>query len=285
MLFKQEPVTRQITHQDRTTVSNLIHFSAHVHRHLDWRSPLEWIGHPPFDGLEINGKLISILSCAPDTPGIAWIRAFACELSNYYEKAWKYLWDRAIPQLPELGVDQVAAIPIQKWFRKILEFQGFDHLHNIITLAWDHAPLTHLEEPPPNITIRQMAESDLDIVFQIDHQAFDPLWQHSKELIELAHSQSKIATIAEDSNGPVGYQISTPTQYGFHLGRLAVSPGAQRQGIGFALVRDLQHQTSSSSPSRISVNTHDTNTRSIALYAKAGFSKTNEIFPVYRYKI
>ena len=66
-------------------MSNLIHFGAYVHRHLDWRSPLDWIGTPPYEGLEINNRLISILACAPDIPGVSWIRAFACEMQNYQE--------------------------------------------------------------------------------------------------------------------------------------------------------------------------------------------------------
>lgn len=285
MLLEQKPLIRQVTHEDRTAVSNLIHFGAYVHRHLDWRTPLNWIGHPPFEGLVIGNKLIAVLSCAPDIPGVAWIRTFACDLRNYQQKAWDLLWERVAHQLPELGIEVVAAIPIQKWFRQILENQPFERLHNIITFAWDLHPLP----PEPSLTslisIRTMNSSDLSAVYEIDKRAFDPLWQHSIELIELAFSQAKFATIIEDLSGPVGYQISTPTQYGIHLGRLAVHPRAQKMGIATAIVHDLQKKALEANLGRISVNTHDTNHRSIGLYTKAGFSKTSEIFPVFKYKI
>ena len=109
--------------------------------------------------------------------------------------------------------------------------------------------------------------------------------EHSFELIELAYEQAAYATIAAIDDEIVGYQISTATQYGAHLGRLAVDPQAQRRGIGFALLRHLQRQFKDTGPARISVNTHDTNQSSLGLYLKAGFSKTEEIYPVYQYNI
>ena len=61
-------VTRPITAKDRTQLASLIHFSTYVHRHLDWRSPLDWIGHPPYYVLESNDRLIASLACSPDIP-------------------------------------------------------------------------------------------------------------------------------------------------------------------------------------------------------------------------
>ncbi len=285
MLIQQKPIARPISEQDRTAVSSIVHFGAYVHRHLDWRSPLDWIGKPPFEGLEINNRLVSVLSCAPDITHIAWIRVFACEMRNYHEKAWSLLWNRTAQLLPDLGIEVVAAIPIQKWFRDLLVQQQFQYLHNIITLTWDPIPTASQLQPPASCTLRKMTTQDLDVVTQIDNLAFEPLWQHSREMIELAYHQAEIATIAEDESGPIGYQITTMTQYGFHLGRLAVLPSSQRNGAGFALVNDLQSQVFKTGRGRITVNTHDTNQRSIGLYFKAGFNKTRESYPVYQIKI
>ena len=285
MLIQQKPISRPITEQDRSSVSTIIHFGAHVHRHLDWRSPLDWIGKPPFEGLEINNKLVSILSCAPDIPTIGWVRVFACEMHNYHEKAWDLLWARTAELLPDLGIEVVAAIPIQKWFRDLLVQKQFQYLHNIITLTWDPFPITSQPSLPSGCQLRRMTQKDLDAVTRIDNLAFEPLWQHSREMIELAFTQAEIATIAEDGSGPIGYQITTMTQYGFHLGRLAVLPTVQRKGTGFALVNDLQNQVFKAGRGRITVNTHNTNQRSIGLYLKAGFIKTRESYPVYQIKI
>jgi ribosomal protein S18 acetylase RimI-like enzyme len=130
-----------------------------------------------------------------------------------------------------------------------------------------------------------MKVEDLSEIFEIDNLAFDPLWQHSRALIELAYSQASHATVAYDQTGVIGYQISTSTQYGVHLGRLAVHPSMQQRGVGASLLNHLQNQFPVSNQTRISVNTHDTNHRSISLYTKAGFRKTPEAYPVYQFRI
>lgn len=277
-------VTRSIGEKDRTQLASLIHFSTYVHRHLDWRTPLDWIGHPPYFALESRDRLIASLACSPDIPEIAWVRVFVSATTISPQDAWEQLWPPVIDELESQGVRKLAAIPIQKWFRELLERNGFTRLHHIVTLAWDN---TETVEPAPQkgFALRKMLPEDLKKVEQIDRRAFEPLWQHSFELIELAYEQAAYATIAAIDDEIVGYQISTATQYGAHLGRLAVDPQAQRRGIGFALLRHLQRQFKDTGPARISVNTHDTNQSSLGLYLKAGFSKTEEIYPVYQYNI
>ena len=33
---------------DQRQIANLMHFSPTIHRHLDWRYPLDWIGSAAF---------------------------------------------------------------------------------------------------------------------------------------------------------------------------------------------------------------------------------------------
>ena len=281
MNIDQIRVTRPISEQDRTQLASLIHFSTFVHRHLDWRSPLDWIGHPPYYALESNGRLIASLACSPDLPEIAWVRVFVCSTAISAQNAWELLWPPVEEDLNTQDVRSLSAIPIQKWFRELLEENGFKRLHNIVTLAWDNN--NPIEKPAmPGYSLRIMRSSDLPLVEQIDTRSFEPLWRHSSELIELAFSQAAIATVAEMDGEVVGYQITTAAQYGGHLGRLAVDPKAQRRGIGFALLTDLQSRFQDGE-ARLSVNTHDNNEKSLGLYYKAGFSKTSEIYPVYQF--
>lgn len=275
-------VTRSIGEKDRTQLASLIHFSTYVHRHLDWRSPLDWIGHPPFYALESKDRLIASLACSPDIQEIAWVRVFVCATTISPQEAWEQLWPPVAEDLESQGSSKLAAIPIQKWFRELLERNGFTRLHHIVTLAWDNAEPVQ-PAPETGFTLRKMVPADLEMVEKIDRHAFEPLWQHSYELIELAYTQAAYATVAVSDDQVVGYQMSTATQYGAHLGRLAVDPSAQRRGIGFGLLRHLQRQFQDTGPARISVNTHDTNQSSLGLYLKAGFSKTDEIYPVYQY--
>ena len=64
---------------DQRQIANLIHFSPHVHRHLDWRNPLDWIGSPPFFVIESQGQVVAALGCPPDPP-VCGLGAVVCKL-------------------------------------------------------------------------------------------------------------------------------------------------------------------------------------------------------------
>jgi ribosomal protein S18 acetylase RimI-like enzyme len=281
MTTESKITVRSAEERDRPQIANLIHFEAFVHRHLDWRPPLDWIGyHPYLIGVD-NNQIIAALACPPDPPGVTWVRVFACSGKISPSDAWDLLWPQAETYLIDAGTTSIAVIPLQKKFRQLLEQKSFQHIHNVIVFAWDD-----INPTPPNakpINIRQMREDELEIIQEIDEQAFGPIWRYSLDSITLAFNKAILATIAEDQTGLLGYQISTPSPYGAHLARLAVRPSAQHQGIGYALTRHLQDSLKDTQPIRISVNTQDYNHASIALYQKAGFTQTDESYPVFLY--
>ncbi len=101
--------------------------------------------------------------------------------------------------------------------------------------------------------------------------------------MQLAYDQAACATVAVDELGVVGYQFSTPSPHGWHLARLAVHPRRQRQGIAYDLTRSLLGYFLERGAAQITVNTQDDNAGSLHLYEKAGFYRTGEEYPVYRY--
>jgi ribosomal protein S18 acetylase RimI-like enzyme len=101
------------------------------------------------------------------------------------------------------------------------------------------------------------------------------------DMLEIAFQQAAVATVAEDQDGIIGYQISTASSGGGHLARLAVHPRVQSQGIGYAIVRDLLAQFYRRGALQVTVNTQLDNLASLALYHKAGFQRTGEVYPVY----
>jgi ribosomal protein S18 acetylase RimI-like enzyme len=100
-------------------------------------------------------------------------------------------------------------------------------------------------------------------------------------MLEIAFQQAAIATIAEDEEGIMGYQISTAGSSGGHLARLAVHPRVQGQGVGYALARDMLMQFYRRGAQKVSVNTQIDNEASLALYKKAGFRPTGEVHPIF----
>ncbi|MEX2143196.1 MAG: GNAT family N-acetyltransferase [Anaerolineales bacterium] len=276
---------RSAIEEDRSRLANLLHFETYVHRHLDWRRPVDWLGQKPYLVVETSERLLAALACPADPPGVAWIRLFASATRFNANEAWQILWPQALAQLRELSVEHAAAIPMQDWFREILAASQFSFTHNVVVLDWRPDAKSSPAEPGVGLNIRSMTEKDLDGVVAVDQQAFTPLWQNSKEAVSMAFQQASLASLIEDNQRIIAFQISTRGSRGLHLARLATHPEFQGRGLGLALVRHVQHQLVLRNESLLTVNTQDNNAPSLALYNKLGFSLTGEQFPVYQFEL
>ena len=273
---------REITPQDRQSLANLIHFEMYVHRHLDWRTPLEWIGYKPYLVAEHQGRLVGALACPLDLPEVAWIRLLVVDSTVSIQAAWQALWEAAKAQLEKLGSPSAAAIVTQDWLRRLLEASGFAHTNNVVVLQWEAAQ--SLPAPQAEaITIRTMTTADLEAVERLDHAAFKAEWQNSAGALKLAYNQAALASVACNGQKLVGYQISTNSPAGGHLARLAVHPSVWGKGIGYALVYDLLEAFQARGVRQVTVNTQQDNAASLALYARAGFIITDEHYQVYQF--
>lgn len=282
MLIKTQSSTREATTSDLQKLANLIHFEAHIHRHLDYRPPLDWVGNHPFLILEQNGSVTAALACPPDPPHVAWIRLFAAASRVEIWRAWETLWSKAVDSLASTHQPcWIAAIPMHKWFEELLIKSSFQYTHSITLLHWDNQPLP---EPPTHrrTSIRPMALDDLAAVQQVDEASFSPIWQNSLPCLELAFRQAAIATVAERDGLLVGYQISTATPVGGHLARLAVDPQLQGQGIGQQILHDLLNHFIRRGAQTVTVNTQKDNAISLALYKRMGFKFSGEEYPIYQ---
>jgi ribosomal protein S18 acetylase RimI-like enzyme len=267
--------------QDRQSISDLIFFQNHAHRHLDWRHPLDWLGSPYFWLIEENGRALAALACPPDPPGIAWVRLFVFSGQISAVEAWSTLWEKARGEIIRNGGAQAAVIAMQGWMRELLSHTEFDCLQNIVMLEWRGRPILQ-PSLPAGVTLRPMTESDLPAAEQVDADAFDPLWHISLDNLHRAFSQSVVATVIESKGRVLGYQLSTGKPTGAHLARLSVRKEAQGFGLGAALVADLIGRMRQHGANFISVNTQNNNHASLALYQKMGFIRTGEEYPVFR---
>lgn len=276
---------RTATAEDHSKLAYLIHFNAYVHRHLDYRPPLDWIGEQPFPVLEERGEIVAALACPPDPRQVGWLRMFASAYNTSAQEAWKILWPQALEELrQDAAITWAAAIPLHDWFEELLAASRFEWTHSIVMLNWER------QKPPPaparpSLRIRPMTLDDLPAVEKIDTAAFVPVWQNSVACLEFAYRQATVATVAELDQRLVGYQISTPTHLGGHLARLAVLPQLQGQGIGYSLLHDLLNQFERRGARLVTVNTQKDNATSLALYHKLGFTLTGEEYPIYQYSL
>src|SRR5512142_1902656 len=158
---------RPATRSDQQKIADLIFFESHVHRHLDWRTPLDWLGTSPYWVLEEGRQITAALACPPDPDTIAWIRifAFASHVSGHL--AWPALWHAARDQLAEQGGATVAAIATQQWFDQILLAAQFHLSGHIVLLEWND----ETAQPHParsTVRVRSMTSDDLSRVVEVD---------------------------------------------------------------------------------------------------------------------
>lgn len=278
---------RPASFADRHALASLIHFDARVHRHLDWREPLDWLGEQPFILLEnSHNQLIAALATPASPPEVAWVRLFAVNSKTEPQRAWQALWQQTLQSLRTTSAQVVAAIPMLYWFSELLKKEHFEHTHDVVMLHCEPAITAQQPTIPSGIILRPLNFDDLPQASIIDQQAFPHLWRASIDDLARAYQQAAVATVATDLAGNLlGYQISTAHLMGAHLARLAVYPTMQGRGIGSALVQDLLLQFRARGTTDVTVNTQHNNANSLRLYKKLGFRLTGERFPVYEYPL
>jgi len=268
---------------DHQKLSNLIFFESRLHRHLDWRSPLDWLGAPFYWALDDGRQITAAFACPLEAAGIAWVRLFVYAGSWSAENAWNALWQTAREEVAQAGGARVAVIAMQPWFQQLLAASNFKNIQHIVMLEWQYQPTAGSEAR--DIRVRKMLEADIPAVENTDIASFDPLWQNSLETLRRAYSQSLIATVAENEAGIIGYQLSTGGGRRAHLARLAVHSSMQGRGVGRALLGDLFSKLVNDGIYHLSVNTQSDNTVSLSLYQKMGFIRTGEQYPVYVFDV
>jgi ribosomal protein S18 acetylase RimI-like enzyme len=270
---------RPARQSDHTSIANLMYFEPHVHRHLDWRGPLEWLGAQEYWVLEQHGVIVAALACPPDPEGVAWLRLFAHSADVQTGDAWKALWENARFQLEGRSL-VVAAITVADWFSALLSESSFLTKQQIVVLEQNSA-IFQPRPIPSDLVLRPMTEYDLPAVTEVDKSGFAPLWRNSQQALRSGFLQAGFATVALINGEVVGYQISTRNSFGVHLARLAVTVRLQGRGIGYLLVQDLLTQSRRVGLRRLTVNTQSDNNTSLALYKKIGFELTGERYTVF----
>ena len=276
-------LVRPANPNDYSQLSGLIFFETRLHRHLDWRSPLEWLGSPFYWALEEGKQITAALACPTEIMGVAWVRLFVYAAHWSAENAWNVLWPTAKYEIARAGGATVAAIAMQPWFQTLLAANGFFNRQQIVMLEWQYQPWAAREAE--GIRVRKMTEADLLQVEKTDRASFDPLWQNPLGTLQRAFSQALFATVAEDEQKIVGYQLTTGGGQHAHLARLAVHPSVQRRGAGKALLSDLFRTLTHNGISRLTVNTQSDNVTSLNLYQKMGFVRSAEQYPVYTFDV
>jgi ribosomal protein S18 acetylase RimI-like enzyme len=276
---------RQAEITDEYELKQLIQRKAFVHRHLDWYSPLSWLGRQPFYLLESEEQgLLAALAFPRDEDGIVWLRLFAVAPGFSTSLAWNKLWGTGLEWCQEYSPGSpITSLAIHPEMEKLLFSAGFKEINQVKSLVWD---VTTARWPEVNrkLGLHKLEPDDLNRCYQIDRAAFKPIWRNTISQLQAAYQEAFYASVIKIDGVVRGYQISTTNPQGGHLARLAVDSAFQHQGLGSRLLGDMLDRFLEAGILDISVNTQADNIFSLNLYHKFGFIDLPEIYPVYQYQ-
>jgi hypothetical protein len=170
---------RQADWQDAIAIQRLINAHSLVHRYLDWRDPLQWLGPQPFLLLEKNHELQATLACPADPANIAWVRLFACSWKINLEHAWETLVKAAVGQLAKMESDPHCYIlALEDWIDGLMRQKNYP-IHQELVILERHLSKPVSMQDNPDVNIRRITESDLPEVEGIDAASFENLWVYS----------------------------------------------------------------------------------------------------------
>ena len=279
-------IVRTAQKSDQDAIQNFMDHAAAIHRHLDWRSPFDWLGNRNFLISLQNDEIDGLLICTAEPDEVFWVRIFGADRFSQIEKQWKLLFKQLVLQLPSQNQPvTVASIAYFDWIKNLLAESQWKVQQEVVQLNWVHNNLNKLEKKwPEDLSIRPMTYNDIKIVTKIDQDCFLDIWKQSQDVIRRAFEQSSYTTVAVLEDEIIGFQISTSHKAIAHLARLAVLPKFQGQHIGQALVQNMLRHYSRPWIHEITVNTQHDNQVSLNLYKKMGFEPTGERFPIFVYQ-
>lgn len=125
------------------------------------------------------------------------------------------------------------------------------------------------------ITIRKIAESDLDALCELEAACFSTPWSRQSLQDEIVNPSAYF--IAAESEGVVcGYAgLICAADEGF-VTNIAVLPQYRRQGVGRALVKALADYARESHFAFITLEVRLSNMAAISLYTSLGFQEMGE---------
>lgn len=281
----QKFTIRQAEIEDEGELRGLIQLKSFIHRHLDWYSPLDWLGKQPFYLLENEDRgLLAALAFPRDEDGIVWLRLFAVVPWCSVSLAWRKLWQAGLDWHKEYSSESpINCLSFYPEMENLLVASDFKEINRVISLVWD-VSTARWPEVPRDLNLRKMEPDDISRCYQIDRKAFSPIWRNTVDQLQVAYQQASHASVIEVEGIIRGYQVSTTNPQGGHLARLAVEPAFQNQGLGSKLLSDLLDRFFEAGILDVSVNTQADNQLSLDLYRKFGFVELPEDYPVFQYQ-
>lgn len=270
-----------------------VHDQAQVRRLLD-ESRRSFAAFGPEDLPQLLAGGVCMVALDGDTIGAflcvsvnrahwAYLRGVAIQNGWRTSEGLQAVLEPAIERLRRDGVTHLAVYGTALWLPPALLHAGFQRREWIISLERHPRSLPDLPAQPAQL--RPVQPDDLGRLAALDSAIFEPPYQlASGELIELMVTCGHFVVAAGiDEAGQaalLGYACADVLGDTGQIIRLAVHPGAQRQGIGRALLNQGLAYCHASGARRVTINTQESNQASLRLYEQIGFRRVGGRVPL-----
>ena len=255
----------------RSEMLNLSYYVQWTHKHLDWYKLGQWLDRE--DGQVFlawqDDKLVGYIGLSSPLNHTSWVCLLGIHDDVLPKPVLLELWHAAEVYAETVGIWQFAVLMVTKWLEPYMPDLGFVYQEDIVTLNRPHQPLP--PRPLSPVKIYSANAEDFADIARVDHAAFAPPWQMSREDLWQAYRIAASTTVASLDNAIIGYQISTRYRATGHLARLAVLPSFQGQHVGSLLVYELLRRFDIRGIETVTVNTQNSNISSHRLYNHYGF--------------
>jgi ribosomal-protein-alanine N-acetyltransferase len=121
--------------------------------------------------------------------------------------------------------------------------------------------------------IRLAERRDVGELLAIENQQFPEPWTRSMLLDEIANSESRRYTVAEEAGVIVGYLgLMFVLKDELHINTIATRRGREGRGVATSLLDDAWEQVSVRGVARATLEVAVSNTRALELYYRYGFA-------------
>jgi ribosomal protein S18 acetylase RimI-like enzyme len=152
---------------------------------------------------------------------------------------------------------------------------GLRVVQRIVVLRLDRPGRLAVPELPARVLIREAVPGDLETIARIDRAAFDAFWRYDDAQLRRLMAEGR-AALAEEDGAAIGYTLATISGAEGSVGRLAVTPGRRRRGVGAALAADAVRWLAGRGARAVTLSTQQDNEASLALYRNLGFRQLSE---------
>lgn len=265
---------------DHQKVMYFVRQSTFVHHHLDWEPIQKWLHYS--DNLialawDDDNQLCGVMAFSPPHRETSWMRLLALPQQHkqfIFDSLWHTLYPILRGQAHLLGV-----LVNNFWINDFLETVGFERTDTVVSLARRAQPLPNFHSP--SIRIRGLRFGEFQKVLNVDHAAFEGLWQMRPSELKEASRRAAHYTLAHDGHKIVGYQLTMQYESSMHLARIATLPELQGHRIGSQLLYDTLTLAEKRRVRIMTVNTQSSNRVSQHLYRRFGFEYDAPDLPVF----